>query len=187
MPHSRQYLLQAPDEYEMNEWITLINHASTFKTAGIRMRASTMDKGKAVLAGAAAAASHRRETQGSTQSTAIHTPRRAVFGESAEGGSTHEEVPTQAETSATSVLAPMMGKAAVLDIAGANELALEDGERLEEVFDVVKAELAAGRGGAAKKASSEVQRGKKVSEKHVHLSRSEAIEASSKLRGRIAR
>jgi hypothetical protein len=37
MPHGRQYLLQAPDEYEMNEWISLINYASAFKTADIPM------------------------------------------------------------------------------------------------------------------------------------------------------
>lgn len=37
MPHGRQYLLQAPDEYEMNEWISLINYASAFKTADVPM------------------------------------------------------------------------------------------------------------------------------------------------------
>jgi len=39
MPHGRQYLLQAPDEYEMNEWISLINYASAFKTADVPMMA----------------------------------------------------------------------------------------------------------------------------------------------------
>jgi hypothetical protein len=77
MPHQRQYLMQASDEYEMNEWITLINYASAFKTAGIRMRASTMDKDKAVLTGAAAAASHKREVQGTamTHGSGTSTPK----------------------------------------------------------------------------------------------------------------
>ena len=39
MPYGRQYLLQAADEYEMNEWISLINYASAFKTADIPMMA----------------------------------------------------------------------------------------------------------------------------------------------------
>lgn len=39
MPYGRQYLLQAPDEYEMNEWISLVNYASAFKTADIPMMA----------------------------------------------------------------------------------------------------------------------------------------------------
>lgn len=37
MPHGRQYLLQAADEYEMNEWIAAINFAGAYKTAGICM------------------------------------------------------------------------------------------------------------------------------------------------------
>ena len=40
MPPGRTYLLQATDEYEMNEWIGLINYASTYKTADTRMRPS---------------------------------------------------------------------------------------------------------------------------------------------------
>jgi hypothetical protein len=39
MPYGRQYLLQAADEYEMNEWISLVNYASAFKTADIPMMA----------------------------------------------------------------------------------------------------------------------------------------------------
>lgn len=37
MPHGRQYLLQASDEFEMNEWINLINYAGAFKTANLTM------------------------------------------------------------------------------------------------------------------------------------------------------
>ncbi|KAG8902266.1 hypothetical protein FRB99_004685, partial [Tulasnella sp. 403] len=34
MPNGRQFLMHAPSEYAMNEWIALINYASAFKTAG---------------------------------------------------------------------------------------------------------------------------------------------------------
>jgi hypothetical protein len=39
MPYGRQYLLQAADEFEMNEWISLINYASAFKTADVPIMA----------------------------------------------------------------------------------------------------------------------------------------------------
>jgi hypothetical protein len=58
MPHGRQYLLQASDEHELNQWMSRINYASTFRTAGVRMRGMGMTGGQAQLAGAAAAASH---------------------------------------------------------------------------------------------------------------------------------
>lgn len=62
LPH-RTYLIQASDDDEMNEWIGLINYAAAFKTAGIRMRAGTMKRDQALLAGAAAASSLRRESK----------------------------------------------------------------------------------------------------------------------------
>jgi hypothetical protein len=193
--------MQASDEYEMNEWLTLINYASAFKTAGIRMRASTMDKDKAVLAGAAAAASHKREVQG----TATHhgpgtsTPKKAVFGEPAGefgdrlaaelgvsqgSGSVNGAGAAPSTSTSTSATAPapavVARKGAVLDVAGANDVALEDGARLEEVFDVVKMELAAGRGGAVRKASPErAHRADGKSSHRAHASRAEAIDVSA--------
>lgn len=35
MPHGREYLLQANDECEMNEWVSLINWSAASKTLGI--------------------------------------------------------------------------------------------------------------------------------------------------------
>lgn len=58
MPHGRQYLLQASSEPDLDQWISRINYASTFKTAGVRMRGMGMTGNQAQLAGAAAAASH---------------------------------------------------------------------------------------------------------------------------------
>lgn len=35
MPHGREYLLQASDKCEMNEWVSLINWSAASKTLGI--------------------------------------------------------------------------------------------------------------------------------------------------------
>ncbi|CAG8821298.1 40432_t:CDS:2, partial [Gigaspora margarita] len=37
-PKGHQYLFQAENEEEMNDWISKINYAATFKTAGLKMR-----------------------------------------------------------------------------------------------------------------------------------------------------
>lgn len=63
MLDGRQLLLQAPDEKEMNEWISRINYASAFKTAGVRMRSLGMTGKDIELTGKAAAASHIRDMQ----------------------------------------------------------------------------------------------------------------------------
>ncbi|KIO20475.1 hypothetical protein M407DRAFT_81501 [Tulasnella calospora MUT 4182] len=63
MPGGRQYLLHAPDEHSMNEWMALINYASTFKTAGLRMRPSAMTNGQLQQVGIAAATSWVNEVR----------------------------------------------------------------------------------------------------------------------------
>jgi len=37
-PKGHQYLFQAESEDEMNDWITKINYAATFKSIGLKMR-----------------------------------------------------------------------------------------------------------------------------------------------------
>lgn len=133
----QQYLMQAPDEFEMNEWISLINYASAFKSAGIKMRRGTMRKDQAVLAGAAAAASHRRDMREDRHDSldGASTPGRiAIFG----GVDQMDQEKALAHPKGDGVRG--------VDIDGAND-SLQEGEQLEEVFGVVKAELAAGRGG----------------------------------------
>jgi hypothetical protein len=132
MPNSKQYLLQASDEEEMNTWIGLINYASSFKSAGIRMRGISMKKEQVVLAGAAAAASHKRDVNDWQVDI---TPKKSFFGDPSESPLTKsKDIPGEVE---------------VDDLNHVNE-----GEQLEEVFDVVKAELAAGRGPGQKRPTS---------------------------------
>ncbi|KAH8100636.1 hypothetical protein BXZ70DRAFT_893014 [Cristinia sonorae] len=63
LPDGRQILLKAPNEHEMNAWISRINYASAFKTAGVRMRSLGMSGRDIELTGQAAAASHLRDLQ----------------------------------------------------------------------------------------------------------------------------
>ncbi|KAL7422861.1 hypothetical protein Q5752_002158 [Cryptotrichosporon argae] len=122
---SRQYLLQASNEDEMNDWVSLINYASAFKTSDIRMRASGMNSDQASLAGAAAAASHKRDVQVGAAATLPRTAKRSTEGSSG-----------------------------VIDVDNANTVVRDSSEQLEEVFGAVKAELAAGRGGAVRTESA---------------------------------
>ncbi|KAI0757099.1 hypothetical protein C8Q80DRAFT_1245438 [Daedaleopsis nitida] len=61
MPDGRQFLLQASEEKEMNEWIARINYASAFKSAGVRMRSLGLSSRDIELTGIAAAASHLKD------------------------------------------------------------------------------------------------------------------------------
>lgn len=63
LPDGRQLLLQATDANDLNEWISRINYASTFKTAGVRMRPLGLSSEDALLTGVAAATSHLHDLQ----------------------------------------------------------------------------------------------------------------------------
>ncbi|GJE86030.1 Sec7 and PH-like domain-containing protein [Phanerochaete sordida] len=63
IPDGRHCLLQAKDEQDMNEWISYVNYAAAFKTAGVRMRSLGMSGKDIELTGQAAAASHLRDIQ----------------------------------------------------------------------------------------------------------------------------
>jgi len=141
MPRGRQYLLQASDEFEMNEWISLINYGSAFKTAELRMRASGMKKDQAILAGAAAAASHRRDMRSSIASSESINGRKA-FGEAS------GDVPSSDQNQ--TIVLEVGPSIAPLDIDGSDGTGGNAGEQLELVFGEVKAQLAAGRGSATR-------------------------------------
>lgn len=150
MPDNRQYLMQFNDEYEMNEWLTLINYASTFRTAAIRMRGAGLNSGDAVKAGSVAAEEHLRDVESgaSYQPPESSQVRSVVF----------EDPGTQDETLAATLATPRprlrrvgslrSSPAPVVDISGANDVVVNGGEQMEAVIGSVKAELAAGRAGA---------------------------------------
>nr|XP_018259729.1 uncharacterized protein I303_07797 [Kwoniella dejecticola CBS 10117]OBR81887.1 hypothetical protein I303_07797 [Kwoniella dejecticola CBS 10117] len=159
MPQSRQYLLQSSDASEMNEWISLINYAATFKTVNLKMKGPSMRKDQVVLAGAAAAASHKRELR---DAHTTHIPpgsaKKAVFGDASARPLTPDHSSSSAQIDNPvperntndhnpSVSVSLKGSNGRLDVDETNEV-VHEGEQLEEVFGVVKAELAAGRGEA---------------------------------------
>lgn len=63
MPGGRQLLLQACDKKDLNEWISRINYASAFRSAGVRMRPLELTCEDVHLTGVAAATSYLHDIQ----------------------------------------------------------------------------------------------------------------------------
>ena len=63
LPDGRQILLQAANDKDVNSWISRINYASAFKSAGIRMRPPGLSGEDVLLTGVAAATSHLHDLQ----------------------------------------------------------------------------------------------------------------------------
>lgn len=126
----RHYLLQAKDERDLNEWISCVNYASTFKSTGVRMRSLGMSGKDIELTGQAAAASHLRDVQHRPSPA----PRIKTWDErtspTAESHQTWPELArTPSETTSEEPVTPPM----------------ENPSRLfKATFDQVKAELASG-------------------------------------------
>ncbi|CAK9783556.1 hypothetical protein CC85DRAFT_287798 [Cutaneotrichosporon oleaginosum] len=148
MPDNRQYLMQFNDEYEMNEWLTLINYASTFRTAAIRMRGAGLNSGDAVKAGSVAAEEHLRDVESGTpyQAPESSQVRSVVFQDPNE----QVEAVASPRPRLRRVGSMRSSPAPVVDISGANDVVVNGGEQMEAVIGSVKAELAAGRAGAAR-------------------------------------
>ncbi|KZT06873.1 uncharacterized protein LAESUDRAFT_736750 [Laetiporus sulphureus 93-53] len=144
MPDGHHYLLQAQEEKEMNEWISRVNYASAFKTAGVRMRASGMTNRDIELTGIAAAASHLRELKHRANSFAA--PRVRTW----YAGSPDDLEPSVAQ-SAPPPLHPLLNSDPVGQISAASSVdssrmtpsQIESSSRLfKATFDQVKTELA---------------------------------------------
>lgn len=144
MSDGRHFLLQAPDEKEMNEWISRINYASAFKTAGVRMRAQGMSYRDIELTGIAAADSHLREIR--HRATTSISPRvRTWYGGSPED---LQMSSTDLSISPNGLLAPPASAPARQPSMSstADSTALESSAKLfKATFDEVKTELAQSR------------------------------------------
>ena len=70
LPDGRQLLLQAGDDKDLDEWISRINYASAFKSAGVRIRPPGLSGEDVLLTGVAAATSHLHDMQ--KRSNTIH-------------------------------------------------------------------------------------------------------------------
>lgn len=147
----------------MNDWINLINYAAAFKSSGIRMRAGNIRRDQALLAGAAAASSFEREVKSGianengthgkkTFGTAVETPASPITIRPNSSGSQPASIlsvrrSTDSRQSDTS-MSPVSGKNVLSSMESAESIGKDDGEQLGDVFNAVKAELAAGRGAA---------------------------------------
>lgn len=63
LPNGRQILLQASSTDDMDEWLTKINYASAFKSAGVRIRPLGMTHDEIHMTGVAAATALLHDAQ----------------------------------------------------------------------------------------------------------------------------
>ncbi|OJA10811.1 hypothetical protein AZE42_00324 [Rhizopogon vesiculosus] len=135
----RQILFQASSELEANQWISRINYASAFKSAGIRMRPPGMPGRDVKLTGLAAAHSHLQDLRAMQQSqpkirswgSASRSPKSTE--ECSEGEYPNAEIMTKLGDQQDITYEPPI----VREIEGASQF--------KATFDKVKAELAAAR------------------------------------------
>lgn len=144
MPDGRQLLLQASEELELNEWISRINYASAFKSAGVRMRPLGMSGKDVQLTGVAAAASHLHDMQHQGHSV---TPRvRHWDGDAPRAlmGMLSDDAPEPGISPVRRTSTTRMSQDSIdFDAPIAPEI--DGADQFKATFDQVKADLAAGR------------------------------------------
>ncbi|PPQ73222.1 hypothetical protein CVT24_010032 [Panaeolus cyanescens] len=130
----RQLLLQASDDQQLDEWISRINYASAFRTAGIRMRPPGLSGEDIHLTGVAAATSHLHDIQQTSNLSRPH--------------SWGSDAPSDLMDMLSGQSLPRPSRSATLasyvseyDIPVAPEI--EGAEQFKATFDQVKADLMA--------------------------------------------
>ena len=179
MAGSRQILLQATNENELNEWMSRINYASAFKSAGIQMRGLGMSSKDVELTGVAAATSLLHDMQ--ERDSSIGDP-------SAWDGDAHNELMDMLSGGFPAV--PRHSPARRITVVASQDVVdLEvprgsEPEGFKATFDRVKAELSAGRWFEERSASHSIEDAEttspsispcSASEKSLFPSRSEII------------
>jgi hypothetical protein len=136
MPDGRQFLFQAPDSRELNEWMSRINYASAFKSAGVCIRALGMSSKDVELTGVAAATSHLHDIQNRCQLPTVRNWDGDAPNDLMEmlSGSSPER-PTVARRA--TMLTDMESEVIVAPT-------VEGADEFKATFDQVKADLAAG-------------------------------------------
>ena len=141
IPDGRQFLLQTSDERELNEWISRINYASAFKSAGVRMRPLGMSGQDVQRTGVAAATSHLHDMQHQV------TPRVGNW----DGNAPHVLMDMLSGDASPALKKPPLSHKVTM-MSGRDDMDLEaptvpevDGaDQFKATFDKVKAELASG-------------------------------------------
>lgn len=144
MQDGRQFLLQASDDKDLNEWISRINYASSFKSAGVRIRPMGMSRKDVKLTGVAAATSHLHDLRHINQITPAlrkwggsgsHEPSSPLSGE--------RDLPTTRPSMQQKVIFMNDHDAVEQNVPVAPEV--EGADQFKATFDQVKADLSAGR------------------------------------------
>jgi len=139
----RQILLQASNELERNDWISRINYASAFKTAGVRMRPLRMSGRDVELTGVAAATSHLHDLH--LQNSSL-VPELCIWDKSAPQELmdmlSGDEAPTTKQPTMKRRIAVMYGDH--VDLDASIDLELVGTEQFITTFQNVKADLSAG-------------------------------------------
>ncbi|KAJ7169573.1 hypothetical protein C8R46DRAFT_1089245 [Mycena filopes] len=146
MQDGRQFLLQSSDERELNEWISRINYASTFKTAGVRMRPLGMSGKDVQLTGVAAATSHLHDLQHAQTAHRARKWNNDVSHDLMGMLSGEPESPAKRPPSKRPLTMISFRGDMDLDVPTAPEV--DGADQFKATFDEVKAELAAGNWGA---------------------------------------
>ncbi|KAJ7456682.1 hypothetical protein FB451DRAFT_1276828 [Mycena latifolia] len=142
MQDGRQFLLQSSNERELNEWISRINYASTFKTAGVRMRPQGMSGKDVQLTGVAAATSHLHDLQHAQTAHRARqwdndAPRELM-------GMLSGEADSPVKRPAAKRRVTMMSFRGDMDLDVPTAPEVDGADQFKATFDEVKAELAAG-------------------------------------------
>ena len=140
MPHARQFLLQAGDESEMNDWINLINYACAFKTADVRIRASLHRADQAESIGATSSALQQRAMRQRNTTEITEIPERSQT-LSLEAMANADNAKPESSPSASDV-APAVEAS---EPPNAKKVVGPINDQLEEFFGVVKADSEASR------------------------------------------
>ncbi|KAF8581359.1 hypothetical protein K439DRAFT_1354089 [Ramaria rubella] len=144
----RQFIMQAPDERSLNEWISTINYACAFKSVGVQMRGLGLSHKDVAMTGVAAATSHLHDLRilnRATASTLVHT-----YGEHPAPQDT-ESLPSRPPSSGSSprqgtgskLLRSFIVPPSQVDLEMSKPHQLEGAQQFKATFDEVKAELAA--------------------------------------------
>ena len=140
--------MQASDERNLNEWISTINYASSFKTAGVQMRGVGMSYKDVKMTGVAAAASHLHDLRISSKTS---SPSLANTYRSLDAGWNAEPLASQPASSSSSprlgsgskLYKPLNGGPSQVDLDVSVSHQLDGAQQFKATFDEVKAELAA--------------------------------------------
>ncbi|KAJ4486331.1 hypothetical protein J3R30DRAFT_3697837 [Lentinula aciculospora] len=135
----RQFLFETESQLEMNEWISRINYASAFKSAGVQMRPIGMSGQDVQLTGVAAATSHLHDLQHQNKSDwDSETSRDLMEMLSGDSDTSFRKGPPKRRVTNMSSASDMDN-----DVPVAPEI--DGADQFKATFDQVKADLAAGR------------------------------------------